>query len=82
MSSEQNRVLNFFQTEFGVDQKVMNDVLAAALSRGGDFADGVIAWQGMALGRAILATFDKTGIRILSDAGLRAAEPSGLLSER
>jgi TldD protein len=39
MSSEQNRVLNFFQTEFGVDQKVMNDVLAAALSRGGDFAE-------------------------------------------
>lgn len=52
------------------------------LRRGGDFADGVIAWQGMALGGAILATFDKTGIRILSDAGLRAAEPSGLLPER
>ena len=39
MSNEQTRALNFFQSEFGIDQKVMNDVLSAALSRGGDFAE-------------------------------------------
>ncbi len=39
MSSEQTKALNFFQSEFGIDQKVMSDVLATALSRGGDFAE-------------------------------------------
>jgi len=39
MTIEQNKALNFFQSEFNIDQKVMSDVLAAALSRGGDFAE-------------------------------------------
>jgi len=51
------------------------------LRRGGDFADGAIAWQGMALGGTVLATFDKAGIRVLKAAGLLAAEPDSLLSE-
>jgi predicted nucleic-acid-binding protein len=51
------------------------------LRRGGDFADGVIAWQGMALGGTVLATFDRAGIRVLNEAGLLAAEPATLLSE-
>ncbi|MTK10719.1 MAG: type II toxin-antitoxin system VapC family toxin [Clostridiaceae bacterium] len=51
------------------------------LRRGGDFADGVIAWLGMALGGTVLATFDKTGIRVLEATGLLAAEPAKLLSE-
>jgi len=31
--------LGFFQSRFGVDQKVMHDLLSVALSRGGDFAE-------------------------------------------
>ncbi len=50
------------------------------LRRGGDFADGVIAWHGMALGGTVLATFDKAGIRVLNGAGLLASEPGSLLS--
>lgn len=53
----------------------------AVLRRGGDFADGVIAWQGMALGGTVLATFDRAGITALESAGLRAAEPDRLLAE-
>lgn len=52
----------------------------AVLRRGGDFADGVIAQQGMALGGTVLATFDKAGIRVLNAGGLTAAEPGALLS--
>lgn len=52
----------------------------AVLRRGGDFADGVIARQGMALGGTILATFDKAGIGVLNAGGLAAAEPGALLS--
>jgi TldD protein len=31
--------LDFFRGRFGIDQKVMNDLLGVALSRGGDFAE-------------------------------------------
>jgi TldD protein len=31
--------LNFFQGRFGLDQKVMQDLLSVAMSRGGDFAE-------------------------------------------
>jgi predicted nucleic-acid-binding protein len=51
------------------------------LRRGGDFADGVMAWHGMALGGTVLATFDKAAIRILNGAGLSAAEPAELLAQ-
>ncbi len=37
--SEHSKALGFFQSEFNIDTKVMNDVLAVALSRGGDFAE-------------------------------------------
>lgn len=39
MDNQSNTTLNFFQSRFGVDQKVMNDLLDVALSRGGDFAE-------------------------------------------
>ena len=54
----------------------------AALRGGGDFADGVIAWQGAALGGTVLATFDKNAVGILEICGLHAAEPAILLSEK
>lgn len=39
------------------------------LSAGGDFADGVIAYGGLALGGERLATFDREAARLLSAAG-------------
>jgi len=39
------------------------------LSSGGDFADGVIAFGGRALGGEQLATFDREAARLLSAAG-------------
>ena len=39
------------------------------LSSGGDFADGVIAYGGRALGGEQLATFDRDAARLLSAAG-------------
>jgi predicted nucleic-acid-binding protein len=50
------------------------------LRRGGDFADGVIAWLGMALGATVLATFDRGCVNVLESAGLPAGEPATLLS--
>lgn len=53
----------------------------AVLRTGGDFADGVIAWHGAALGGTVLATFDKSAVRVLETCGFPAAEPAKLLSE-
>ena len=39
MNSQSNATLNFFQSRFGVDQNMLNTLLDAALSRGGDFAE-------------------------------------------
>jgi hypothetical protein len=40
MSSENvQAALGFFQSRFTIDQKIMNDLLGVALSRGGDFAE-------------------------------------------
>jgi len=39
------------------------------LSAGGDFADGVIAYGGRALGGEHLATFDREAARLLTAAG-------------
>ena len=50
------------------------------LRRGGDFADGVIAQHGMALGGTVLATFDKAAIQLLKANRLPAAEPEALLA--
>jgi TldD protein len=39
MNTQSNATLNFFQSRFGVDQNIMNNLLDVALSRGGDFAE-------------------------------------------
>ncbi len=54
----------------------------AVLRAGGDFADGVIAWHGAALGGTVLATFDRTAIRVLTACGFFADDPSSLASEK
>jgi predicted nucleic-acid-binding protein len=43
--------------------------------QGGDFADGVIEFEGRHLGAAIFASFDKNAVRLLDRAGLAAMVP-------
>jgi len=52
----------------------------AALRAGGDFADGVIAHQGAALGGTVFASFDRRAVARLRDAGTEAAHPSDLIA--
>jgi predicted nucleic-acid-binding protein len=42
------------------------------LKAGGDFADGLIAYEGAWLGGDILVSFDKQAVSLLSDQGKRA----------
>lgn len=48
----------------------------AALRAGGDFADGVIAHQGEALGGTVFASFDRRAVARLRGAGVTAGDPS------
>ena len=52
----------------------------AALGTGGDFADGVIAHQGEALGGTVFASFDRRAVARLRDSAAAAADPSDLLA--
>ena len=52
----------------------------AALRAGGDFADGVIAHQGEALGATVFASFDRRAVARLRDTGAAAADPSDLIA--
>lgn len=47
----------------------------AMLDAGGDFADGVIASVGQALGADIFLSFDRDAVRLLQARGVNAAEP-------
>ena len=49
-----------------------------ALRAGGDFADGVIAHQGEALGGTVFASFDRRAVTRLRGAGIAASDPSEL----
>ena len=49
-----------------------------ALRAGGDFADGVIAHQGEALGGTVFASFDRRAVARLRDTGVAAGDPSEL----
>ena len=50
----------------------------AALRAGGDFADGVIAYQGEDLGGTVFASFDRQAVAWLQGAGTAAADPADL----
>jgi predicted nucleic-acid-binding protein len=41
----------------------------AMLAAGGDFADGVIAFEGRRLGGEVFASFDRTAIRLVAETG-------------
>jgi predicted nucleic-acid-binding protein len=51
----------------------------AVLRSGGDFADGVIAWQGAAMGGGVFVSFDRQAVDLLSDSKLAAATPAGVI---
>ena len=44
--------------------------------KGGDFADGVIEFEGRHLGAAFFASFDRNAVGLLEQAGLAAMVPS------
>lgn len=46
----------------------------AQLRAGGDFADGVIAWEGRWLGAQVFASFDRETVRIQLEQGLTARQ--------
>lgn len=46
------------------------------LDAGGDFADGVIAQEGLWLGADTFVSFDRKAIRLLEASGLSAREPA------
>lgn len=52
----------------------------AALRAGGDFADGVIAHEGAALGGTVFASFDRQAVARLRDTGATAADPLDLIA--
>jgi predicted nucleic-acid-binding protein len=52
----------------------------AVLRAGGDFADGVIAYEGAGLGGSLFATFDRAAVEQLRQAGMSAADPAELVS--
>lgn len=47
----------------------------AALDRGGDFADGVIAYEGKWLGAEVFVSFDGTAVRLTAARGFAARVP-------
>lgn len=52
----------------------------AALRAGGDFADGLIAHQGEALGGTVFASFDRRAVARMRDTGAAASAPSDLIA--
>jgi len=61
-------------------ESVVTDVPAieaglAQLDAGGDFADGVIAYEGRWLGGEAFVSFDRRAIRLMRARGLEAREP-------
>ena len=52
----------------------------AMLLKGGDFADGVIAFQGEAMGGAVFASFDRGAVERIRESGAQAADPASLMA--
>jgi TldD protein len=68
------QISDFFAQRYGVDAKLMNDILAVALSRGGDYADlyfehrqsSSILFEEQAVKNAGAGTTQGVGIRVVS----------------
>ena len=52
----------------------------SSLRAGGDFADGVIAHQGEALGGTVFASFERRAVARLRSNGAAAADPADLIA--
>jgi predicted nucleic-acid-binding protein len=63
-----NAILNVPATEAGLAQT----------ERGGDFADGVIAYEGNLLGGQVFVSFDKRAVKLILAQGGQARLPSAL----
>jgi predicted nucleic-acid-binding protein len=63
-----NVIVNIPATEAGL----------AHMERGGDFADGVIAYEGNLLGGQIFVSFDKRAVRLVNARGGQARPPKSL----
>ncbi len=48
----------------------------SVLDRGGDFADGAIAYEGVMSGAEVFASFDKKALRLLSETGIDTLNPT------
>ena len=56
------------------------DAGLAVLRAGGDFADGVIAYQGERLGGSVFASFDRNAVARLRGRRAAAADPAELIA--
>lgn len=69
-------ILLALQTVLEVENVTLNRAAAEAgittLRNGGDFADGVIAWDGAWLGGESFVSFDKKAINVLKKQGIAA----------
>lgn len=59
-------------TERVVLDRAAVDAGLAVLETGGDFADGVIAYEGAWLGGDVFVSFDKKAVKLLSEQGRQA----------
>jgi predicted nucleic-acid-binding protein len=73
---QRDEILLALQTVLEVDNVAVNraaaDAGVAALRNGGDFADGVIAWDGEWLGGESFISFDKKAVAVLKKQGIAA----------
>jgi predicted nucleic-acid-binding protein len=73
---QRDEILLALQTVLEVENVAVNraaaDVGVATLRAGGDFADGVIAWDGAWLGGESFVSFDKRAVNVLKKQGIAA----------
>ncbi len=73
---QRDEILLALETVLEVENVSVNraaaDAGVAALRAGGDFADGVIAWDGAWLGGESFVSFDKRAVNVLKKQGIAA----------
>lgn len=60
------------QTENAALNRAAVEAGLASLQAGGDFADGVVAYEGKRLGGEVFVSFDKKAVKILTNQGQKA----------
>lgn len=64
-----NTIRTLLKSENVVVNRQMAEAGLALLDAGGDFADGVIAYEGRWLGADTFASFDKTAVKLIQSQG-------------